>query len=80
MYPSLSQHGTDFKSLFKDSPELCGATCAYLASGKAKELKGMYWDCRQDIEHVVAVGREKLKKEFLYTLRMDFIEGYRNEP
>jgi len=80
MYPALTQHGTDFKSLFKDPPALCGATCAYLATGKAKEIRGMYFDCRQDIERVCAVGREKLQEDFLYTLKVDFVDGYRNEP
>ena len=79
-YPSLISHGTDFSSLFKDPPELCGATCAYLASGKAKELRGMYWDCRQDIEKVLAYGREKLQMEGRYTLKMQFLDGYENEP
>ncbi|KIY00152.1 uncharacterized protein Z520_03837 [Fonsecaea multimorphosa CBS 102226] len=79
-YPSLTQHGTDFQALFKDPPELCGATCAYLAAGKAKELRGLYWDCRQDIERVVGYGRERLMKEGKYVLRMDFIDGYQNEP
>jgi len=79
-YPALSRNRTDFKSLFKDPPELCGATCAYLATGKAKEIRGMYFDCRQDIERVCAVGRENLQKESLYSLRVDFIHGYANEP
>ena len=69
-----------FEKMFKDSPELCGATCAFLATGRAKELRGMYWDCRQDIEKVMKVGRESLLKQGLYTLKMDFIEGYCNEP
>lgn len=79
-YPQLSMHGTDFKGLFKDPPELCGATCAYLATGKAKEIRGMYFDCRQDIERVCAVGREKLQEDVLYTLKVDFLDGYKNEP
>jgi hypothetical protein len=79
-YPSLTQHGTDFQALFKDPPELCGATCAYLGSGQAKELRGMYWDCRQDIEKVKAYGRERLLKENRYTIKVDFLDGYENEP
>jgi short-subunit dehydrogenase len=79
-YPALTQHGTDFQALFKDPPELCGATVTYLAAGKAKELRGMYWDCRQDIERVKAYGREKLQQEGRYTLKMQFLDGYENEP
>ncbi|KAK5270911.1 hypothetical protein LTR96_004189 [Exophiala xenobiotica] len=79
-YPQLTSHGTDFRSLFKDPPELCGATCAYLAAGKAKELRGMYIDCRQDVQRLQAAGREKLQQDGLYTLTMKFLEGYNNEP
>ena len=79
-YPTLTSHGTDFRALFKDPPELCGATVTYLAAGKAKELRGMYWDCRQDIEKVKAYGRERLQNEGKYTLKVEFLEGYENEP
>jgi hypothetical protein len=56
------------------------ATCAYLAAGKAKELRGMYIDCRQDVQRLQAAGREKLQQDGLYTLTMKFLEGYNNEP
>jgi hypothetical protein len=79
-YPSLLQTTPDFKNLFKDPPELCGAVVAYLAAGKAKELRGMYVDCRHDLERIQAVGREKLEQDGLYTLKVDFLEGYKNEP
>lgn len=79
-YPSLPQNDASFASLFKDPPVLCGATVAYLASGAAKELRGMYWDCRQDIERVKAYGRERLLKEDKYRLKIEFLEGYENEP
>jgi len=79
-YPSLQEATPDFKNLFKDPPELCGAVATYLAAGQAKELRGMYIDCRQDLERIQAVGREKLQKDFLYTLKIDFLEGYKNEP
>ncbi|EXJ95922.1 hypothetical protein A1O1_01047, partial [Capronia coronata CBS 617.96] len=79
-YPQLSRHGTDFKDLFKYPPELCGATCVYLATGKAKEMRGMYFDCREDIELVCAVGHDDLQKDFLYALKVDFVDGYKIEP
>jgi len=79
-YPALTQHGTDFQSLFKDPPGLCGATCAYLASGRAAAIRGLYFDCRQDIEKVCAVGRDQLRANDLYVLKVDFLDGYRNEP
>lgn len=31
-----------FKDLFKDPPALCGQTCAWLATGEGKELRGLY--------------------------------------
>ncbi|KAL6241456.1 hypothetical protein RBB50_011720 [Rhinocladiella similis] len=79
-YPHLTQHGTDFRSLFKDGPELCGATCAYLATGNAKELRGLYLDCRQDVERLKAAGRGKIQQETLNTLTIKFLDGYKNEP
>ncbi|KIW16024.1 hypothetical protein PV08_06075 [Exophiala spinifera] len=79
-YPHLTQHGTDFRNLFKDGPELCGATCAYLATGNAKELRGLYLDCRQDVERLKATGRETIERETLNRLTVKFLEGYKNEP
>jgi hypothetical protein len=31
-----------YKDLFKDGPPLCGQTCAYLATGRGKELRGFF--------------------------------------
>ncbi|KAL1612288.1 hypothetical protein SLS60_000512 [Paraconiothyrium brasiliense] len=31
-----------FKGLFKDPPILCGQTCAWLATGEGKDLRGLY--------------------------------------
>ncbi|KAJ4357698.1 uncharacterized protein N0V89_002274 [Didymosphaeria variabile] len=31
-----------FKGLFKDPPILCGQTCAWLATGQGKDLRGLY--------------------------------------
>ena len=36
----ITKEGAAFEDLFKDTPELCGQTCAFLASGKGKELRG----------------------------------------
>ena len=79
-YPDMFEKREEFMKLFKDPPILCGQTCAYLATGKAKEIKGMYFDCRQDIEVVCGYGRERLEKEGMYNLKVDFCEGYGNEP
>lgn len=59
---------------------VCSATCAYLATGNAKELRGLYLDCRQDVDRLKAAGREKIQKETLNTLTIKFLDGYKNEP
>ncbi|KAE9368040.1 short chain dehydrogenase/reductase-like protein SDR [Stipitochalara longipes BDJ] len=69
-----------YKDLFKDTPSLCGQTCAFLVSGKGKELRGLYLDCRQDVTKLLAVGREGLKSKQLNMLGVNFLEGYCNEP
>lgn len=79
-YPALETQKTELLKLFKDGPELCGATCAYLASGQAKAIRGMYFDCRQDIARVCGAGRSTLEANALYSLKIDFLQGYHNEP
>lgn len=79
-YGDATRDEATFKSLFKDPPVLCGQTCAFLASGKGKELRGLYIDCRQDLTRLQALGREKLLKEKYNTLGMKFLDGYTNEP
>ncbi|KAJ5385555.1 hypothetical protein N7517_003466 [Penicillium concentricum] len=70
----------EMRHLFKDSPELCANTVAYLAAGKALEVRGLYWDCRQDLEKVSTLGRKTLQAHGLYSLNMKFLPGYENEP
>lgn len=79
-YGDATRDEAFFKSLFKDPPVLCGQTCAFLGSGKGKELRGLYIDCRQDLTRLQALGREKLLKEKYNTLGMKFLDGYTNEP
>ncbi|USP76657.1 hypothetical protein yc1106_03931 [Curvularia clavata] len=69
-----------YKHLFKDSPSLCGQTCAWLATGQGKELRGLFLDCRQDVSKLLSIGRQTLLKENRNTLTVNFIEGYCNEP
>lgn len=69
-----------YKHLFKDDPSLCGQTCAFLSTGKGKELRGLYLDSRQDVTKLLAAGRDFLKNEQLNTLGVKFLEGYCNEP
>jgi len=76
----IKKEGAAFEDLFKDTPELCGQTCAFLASGKGKELRGFYVDCRQDVGKLLEVGREGLKSKGLNTLGVKFLDGYCNEP
>lgn len=77
---NITKEGAAFEDLFKDTPELCGQTCAFLASGKEKELRGFYIDCRQDVGKLLEVGREGLKSKGLNTLSVKFLGGYCNEP
>lgn len=79
-YPEIKSQRKEIEKLFKDGPELCGATCAYLASGRAKAIRGLYFDCRQDIERVCGAGRSTLEANGLYSLKMEFLQGYCNEP
>jgi hypothetical protein len=49
-----------FQHLFKDGPELCGQTCAWLASGQGKDLRGLFlgmfsYDRAPDICQLIAV-------------------------
>ncbi|KAF2471623.1 NAD(P)-binding protein [Lindgomyces ingoldianus] len=69
-----------FMELFKDPPALCGQTCAFLASGRGKDLRGLYLDCRQDVTKLLEKGRETLLKEKRNKLTVNFLEGYCNEP
>lgn len=57
---------------------LCGATCVYIASGKAKVLKGRYFDCEQDIGYVVS-HPEEIVEEDLYRLGVRFLGGLPND-
>jgi len=76
----ITKEGAAFEDLFKDTPELCGQTCAFLTSGKGKELRGFYVDCRQDVGKLLESGREGLKSKGLNTLSVKFLDGYCNEP
>ncbi|KAF1835115.1 NAD(P)-binding protein [Decorospora gaudefroyi] len=69
-----------YKHLFKDGPPLCGQTCAWLATGQGKELRGLFLDCRQDVSKLLEYGRENLLKENRNKLTVNFIDGYCNEP
>lgn len=68
------------RPIFNEVPELPAYTVAYLAAGRAKEIRGMYFDCRHDIERVCRFGRENLKADGLNNLRMRFVPGYDNVP
>lgn len=79
-YGDATRDEAAFKALFKDGPELCGQTCAFLATGRGKELRGLYLDCRQDLGRLLEVGRETMLKEHYNYLGVKFLEGYCNEP
>jgi NAD(P)-dependent dehydrogenase (short-subunit alcohol dehydrogenase family) len=77
-YPERVKMRNDWLPKFITSRFLCGATVVYLASGKAKVLKGRYFDCEQDIGTVVAAGKEVLDQN-LYSLRVNFLGGLPND-
>ncbi|EXJ76398.1 uncharacterized protein A1O5_00906 [Cladophialophora psammophila CBS 110553] len=76
-YPEFGVKWRQFHQLFKVSPALCGQTCAFLSAGKAKLLRGKYFDCEQDIGTVLAVGEQGLKG--LYDLKVEFLGGLPND-
>jgi len=78
-YPIVLENKSEYQKLFVDKPELCGATCAYIAAGKAKVLRGLYYDCRQDIERVCGASHT-LRARDLNSLTVNFLDGYENEP
>ncbi|KAK4939069.1 hypothetical protein LTR10_020554 [Elasticomyces elasticus] len=78
-YPEAEKTMKQFLTYLRTDPGLCAMTCAYLATGRGKQLRGMYLDVRQDIGRVAARGRSALQKAGLYSLKMDFIEDYANE-
>jgi hypothetical protein len=74
MYPELTKRWVSWFKEFKTPPAVAGQTCVYLATGGAKDvLKGRYFDCEQDIDFVVRQGRDKIEREALYDLKVEFI-------
>ncbi|KAG8631687.1 hypothetical protein KVT40_000827 [Elsinoe batatas] len=68
------------RPMFKDVPELCGNTAAFLTTGRGLELRGLYLDCRQDVARIASFGRATLKKHGINKLDVKFLPGYENEP
>ncbi|KLO14748.1 NAD-binding protein [Schizopora paradoxa] len=67
MTPGTVKNITAWVNTFVNPPELAAQTCVYLASGKAKDLRGRYIDAEKDIEAVVEQA-EIVRKENLYDL------------
>jgi len=67
MTPGITDQIKGFMHRLVNPPELCGQTCVYLATGKAKELRGRYINSERDIETVVNQA-DIVKKENLYDL------------
>jgi len=77
-YPGFADVYVKFCKLFCCTPALCGQTCVFLATGKAKALKGRYFDCEQDIGYVSTMGEEIQAKD-LYSLKTEFLGGLPND-
>lgn len=76
-YPKEVEKWSKFHKLFKCPPAQCAQTCAFLAAGQGKVLRGRYFDCEQDISTVVAAGEEGLRG--LYELKVEFLGGLPND-
>jgi len=74
MTPGSVQRIREVYNNFVTPPELCGRTCVFLATGKAKELRGRYVDVINDIESVVEQA-EIVKRENLYDLGIRELGG-----
>ncbi|KAF4553578.1 Short chain dehydrogenase-like protein 59 [Elsinoe fawcettii] len=68
------------RPMFKDVPELCGNTAAFLTTGRGLALRGLYLDCRQDVGRIASFGRATLRKYGINKLDVKFLPGYENEP
>ena len=66
-----------FHKMYKTDPTVPGGTCAFLAAGRGKALRGKYFDCEQNIAYVCSQGREALKG--LYELKVEFVGGLPND-
>ncbi|ORY89659.1 NAD-binding protein [Leucosporidium creatinivorum] len=56
-------------------PELCAATCVFLASTeKAKALRGCYFDVSHNIQHIVDQA-DIVKREGMHSLKVEFLGG-----
>jgi hypothetical protein len=78
-YPERAKALQDWLPFFKTDRMLCGATAVYIASGKAKILKGRYFDVEQDIEDVVNAGPSEIIDKDLYRMKIDFLGGLAND-
>jgi hypothetical protein len=76
VYPDEVKRWAAFHKTFKCLPAQCAQTCAFLAAGRGKVLKGKYFDCEQDIATVVGAGERGL--DGLYELKVEFLGGLPN--
>jgi hypothetical protein len=77
VYPDEVKRWAAFHKTFKCLPAQCAQTCAFLAAGRGKVLKGKYFDCEQDIATVVGAGERGL--DGLYELKVEFLGGLPND-
>ncbi|KLO14711.1 NAD(P)-binding protein [Schizopora paradoxa] len=67
MQPGSTKWWRDLHDSAADPPELCAQTCVYLATGKAKELRGRHIDAVKDIQSIVDQA-DIVKRENLYDM------------
>jgi len=56
------------------TPERAGELCVFLAEGKADRLSGCFFSSYYDEAEIVA-NAERVRKEMLYTLRLETLQG-----
>ncbi|KAH6995433.1 3-oxoacyl-reductase [Ilyonectria destructans] len=76
-HPAMVAKWASFHKLFRVLPEVCGQTCAFLAAGRGKRLRGRYFDCEQNIGAVLKATETDLTG--LYELKVDFLVGLAND-
>ncbi|KAH8114475.1 NAD-binding protein [Phellopilus nigrolimitatus] len=81
MHPDMEKMQKGFSEIMRnayenyvDTPELCGWTCVYLATGRAAQLRGRYLDVEQNIEDVVRQA-DIVQKENMYDLTVGRLGG-----
>ena len=79
-YPAFAAQRPVWVKSFVTEPRLCGAVCVFLATGRARHLRGRYIDVEFDVEAYLRDGvAEEITEGDLHTLRVIFAAGAQND-